>query len=223
MSTWAVIPAYNESARLPHVLRGLAGIGLNVVVVDDGSADSTAEVAAVHGVFVLRHLINRGQGAALRTGVQFAISRGAEEVVTFDADGQHQPQDVAALLAALRTRKADLVLGSRFLGSAPGIPYHRWLLLKLGIVFTRLTTGLHLTDVHNGLRAMTVDAARKLAFTEDGMAHASQILSMAAKQKLRIKEVPCSIVYTAQSLEKGQRTSGAFRILGRLAISRLLR
>jgi glycosyltransferase involved in cell wall biosynthesis len=223
MHSWVVIPAYNEASRLSQVLAGLPGIGLKVVVVDDGSVDETANVAATHGAFVLRHLINRGQGAALRTGIQFAISKGAVEIITFDADGQHQTEDIQALTGALRTPDIDLVLGSRFLGSAPGIPLHRWVILKLAIMFTRLTTGLHLTDVHNGLRAMTVDAARKLEFTEDGMAHASQILSMAAKQKLRIKEVPCSIVYSSQSLEKGQRSSAAFRILGRLAISRIVR
>lgn len=223
MNIWVVIPAYNEASRLSHVLCGLSGRGYDVVVVDDGSGDDTAEVAASHGVIVLKHLINRGQGAALRTGIQFALSQGAQEIITFDADGQHQPEDLETLTSTLQKDDVDLVLGSRFLGSAPGIPLHRWVMLKLAVMFTRLTTGLHLTDVHNGLRAMTVYAARKLEFTEDGMAHASQILSMAAKQKLRIKEVPCSIVYSTQSLEKGQRTSAAFRILGRLAISRIVR
>lgn len=223
MSSWVVIPAYNECNRLPHVLKGLVGRGLHIVVVDDGSSDGTAEVAAGHEVFVLRHLINRGQGAALRTGVQFAISQDAQEIVTFDADGQHQADDIPVLLAALREGDVDLVLGSRFLGSAPGIPFHRRIMLKLAIVFTRVTTGLNLTDVHNGLRAMTAEAARRLTFTEDGMAHASQILSIAAQLRLRITEVPCSIHYSPQSLEKGQRTSAAIGILGRLAISRIVR
>jgi len=223
MESWIVIPAYNEEKRIGHVLRGLREKPYRVVVVDDGSWDQTAEIASRAGVFVLRHLINRGQGAALQTGIQFALSHGAKEVITFDADGQHQPEDLCSLVKVLRTTQADLVVGSRFLGSAPGIPVHRWCLLKMAVVFTRFTTGLDLTDVHNGLRAMTADAARKLSFTEDGMAHASQILSMAARLKLRVHEVPCSIVYSEQSLAKGQRSSAAFRILGRLAISRLLR
>ena len=223
MRSWIVIPAYNEAARLTHVLRGLRDKPFQIVVIDDGSGDKTAAVATAAGVFVLRHLINRGQGAALRTGIQFALDHGAEEVITFDADGQHQPEDLSSLVKVLRTTQADLVVGSRFLGSAPGIPLHRWCLLKMAVVFTRFTTGLNLTDVHNGLRAMTAEAAGKLSFTEDGMAHASQILSMAARLKLRVHEVPCSIVYSEQSLAKGQRSSAAFRILGRLAISRLLR
>ena len=223
MQSWIVIPAYNEENRLAQVLRGLREKPYRIVVVDDGSWDHTANVAAEIGVFVLRHMINRGQGAALRTGIQFALDHGAEEVITFDADGQHQSEDLCSLVKVLRTTQADLVVGSRFLGSAPGIPLHRWCLLKMAVVFTRFTTGLNLTDVHNGLRAMTADAARKLSFTEDGMAHASQILSMAARLKLRVHEVPCSIVYSEQSLAKGQRSSAAFRVLGRLAISRLIR
>jgi glycosyltransferase involved in cell wall biosynthesis len=223
MQSWIVIPAYNEEARLPHVLRGLIAKQFRIIVVDDGSADRTASVAKNAGAIVLRHLINRGQGAALRTGIQFALEHGAEEIITFDADGQHQPEDLSSLTTVLRTTGADLVVGSRFLGSAPGIPLHRWCLLKLAVVFTRITTGLHLTDVHNGLRAMTAEAARRLTFTEDGMAHASQILSMAARLRLSVHEVPCSVVYSEQSLAKGQRSSAAFRILGRLAISRLVR
>lgn len=223
MQSWIIIPAYNEETRLAQVLRGLNLNLFRIVVVDDGSSDHTASVAKNAGVVVLRHLINRGQGAALRTGIQYALDQGAKEIITFDADGQHQAEDLSSLLNVLRTTGADLVVGSRFLGSAPGIPLHRWCLLKLAVVFTRITTGLNLTDVHNGLRAMTAEAAGKLTFTEDGMAHASQILSMAARLKLSVHEVPCSVVYSEQSLAKGQRSSAAFRILGRLAISRLVR
>ena len=223
MRSWIIIPAFNEETRLANVLRGLRDKTFSIVVVDDGSGDRTALVAKNAGAVVLRHLINRGQGAALRTGIQFALEHGAEEIITFDADGQHQPEDLSLLITVLRKTGADLVLGSRFLGNAPGIPLHRWCLLKLAVVFTRITTGLNLTDVHNGLRAMTAEAARKLTFTEDGMAHASQILSMAARLRLRVHEVPCSIVYSEQSLAKGQRSTAAFRILGRLAISRLVR
>lgn len=223
MRSWIIIPAFNEETRLANVLHGLRDKTFSIVVVDDGSGDRTASVAKNAGAVVLRHLINRGQGAALRTGIQFALEHGAEEIITFDADGQHQPEDLALLITVLRKTGADLVLGSRFLGNAPGIPLHRWCLLKLAVVFTRITTGLNLTDVHNGLRAMTAEAARKLTFTEDGMAHASQILSMAARLRLRVHEVPCSIVYSEQSLAKGQRSTAAFRILGRLAISRLVR
>jgi len=219
--TWIVVPAWNESARLGDVLSSFERVGFSVVVVDDGSADDTAEVAKQAGIWVLKHLVNRGQGAALRTGIDFALRQGAERVITFDADGQHRAADLPNLLTPIEDGSADLVLGSRFLGDAPGIPVLRKCLLKVAVLFTRLTSGVRLTDAHNGLRAMTRDAAEKLRFSEDGMAHASQIISIAARERLRIKEVPCTISYTAQTLAKGQSNNAAFKILGRLVISRL--
>lgn len=221
--SWIVIPAWNESTRLPEVLRGLQGLPYKVVVVDDGSADATAERAKQAGVWVLRHLVNRGQGAALRTGIDFAVKQGAQTIVTFDADGQHRAADLAALIKPIEDDTADLVLGSRFLGSCPGIPVLRKLLLKTAVMFTRVTTGLKLTDAHNGLRAMSLQAAERIRFTEDGMAHASQIISIAAREQLRVKEIPCTISYSSQTLAKGQSNKAALTILGRLLISRLTR
>ncbi len=221
--TWIVVPAFNEALRLPAVLAQLVHIDAEIVVVDDGSRDDTSRVATVANVWVLRHLINRGQGAALRTGIEFALQHGATEIVTFDADGQHSAEDIAAILAPIQRGDADLTVGSRFLGSAPGIPWYRIALLKLAVVFTRLTTGLKLTDAHNGLRAMSAATASRLRFSEDGMAHASQILSMAAREKMRVVEVPCTITYTSATLEKGQSNRAAFKILGRLVISRITR
>ncbi len=223
MSIWVIVPAFNEMHRVVGVLDDLSALSASVVVVDDGSYDQTAELAASRNVHVLRHMVNRGQGAALLTGIDFALSRGATFLVTFDSDGQHRAADVPQMIEILNRSEADLVLGSRFLGSAPGIPLHRRVLLKLAVLFTRLTTGMRLTDAHNGLRAMTADAARPLRFSEDGMAHASQILSLAARSRLRVVEVPCQIRYTTESLEKGQKSSAAFKVLGRLAIARLLK
>jgi polyprenyl-phospho-N-acetylgalactosaminyl synthase len=222
-STWIVIPAWNESTRLPEVLRGLRDVRCEIVVVDDGSADTTAEVGKQAGVWVLRHLVNRGQGAALRTGIDFALKQGAQTIVTFDADGQHRAADLPVLLQPIEDNTADLVLGSRFLGSCPGIPALRRLLLKSAVLFTRITTGLKLTDAHNGLRAMSRLAAERIRFSEDGMAHASQIISLAARENLRIKEIPCTITYSSQTLAKGQSNKAALSILGRLVISRLTR
>lgn len=222
-TAWIVIPAYNEAVRLPKVLDDLRSFSCQVVVVDDGSRDESAQLAALRNVWVLRHLINRGQGAALRTGIEFALEQGAERIVTFDADGQHSADDLSNLLQPILSGQADLTLGSRFLGSAPGIPWYRKLLLKAAVVFTRLSTGLKLTDSHNGLRAMSAEAAKRLAFSEDGMAHASQILSLAAREQLRIIEVPCTVTYNAATLAKGQSNRAAFAILGRLVISRLTR
>jgi glycosyltransferase involved in cell wall biosynthesis len=221
--TWVVIAAYNESGRIDRVLRELRERDVQVVVVDDGSRDDTADCAAAANVWVLRHLVNRGQGAALRTGIRFALSKGAMEIVTFDGDGQHQASDLPTLLSPIRQGEADLVIGSRFLGQAPGMPWLRRMLLKAAVLFTRLTTGLELTDAHNGLRAMTREAAVQLNYSEDGMAHASQILSLAARNHLRVAEVPCTIQYTDETLSKGQKNDAAFHILSRLTIARVLR
>ncbi len=221
--TWVIIAAWNEATRLPDVLRSLRPLPYEVLVVDDGSSDQTAETAKNFGVWVLRHLVNRGQGAALRTGIEFALQHEAEIIITFDADGQHKSADLTALLKPIQDDEADLVLGSRFLGSCPGIPVLRMLLLKAAVTFTRLTTGLKLTDAHNGLRAMSRFTAERIRFTEDGMAHASQIISIAARERLRVKEAPCTISYSSQTLAKGQSNKAALTILGRLVISRLTR
>src|SRR5205823_1379368 len=134
----------------------------NVIVVDDGSSDDTAAEAARAGAYVLRHPINLGQGAALGTGIRYALLQRAEFIITFDADGQHRPEDIMVLLETARKRGADVVLGSRFLGRASDLPTSRRLLLKLATAYTRFTTGLSLTDAHNGFRLFTRNAAEQL-------------------------------------------------------------
>src|SRR5205807_7673808 len=131
-----------------------------ILVVDDGSDDRTGEIAASAGAIVIRHPINLGQGAALQTGIEVALSAGANVVVTFDADGQHRRDDIWKLIDALADRGVDFALGSRFLGRALGIPATRRWLLRVATLFTRLTTGLDVTDAHNGLRAMTRRGAK---------------------------------------------------------------
>src|SRR5262249_60594568 len=120
---WIVVPAYNEARVLSGVISDLKRDGQReIIVVDDGSSDATTEVAAGCGAVVLRHPINLGQGAALQTGIEFALARGAEIIVTFDADGQHRAADVVRLVEALHIQRADFALGSRFLGSAVNMP-----------------------------------------------------------------------------------------------------
>ncbi len=221
--TWIVVAAYNEAQRLGTTLKALAASYRHIVVVDDGSQDETAAVARGHGVAVLRHLVNRGQGAALQTGILFALRQGAGAVVTFDADGQHSPADIARLLQPVLANEADVALGSRFLGETHGLPHSRWLTLKLGVLFTRLTSQLPVTDTHNGLRALSRHAAQRIRITQDRMAHASEILDEVRRHGLRYREVPVTIHYTAGTLAKGQSSWAAFRILGQILISRVLR
>lgn len=211
-----VIPAYNEARVLGEVVRGLRTIAPRITVVDDGSQDETAVVASRAGATVLRHPVNRGQGAALQTGLRHAVASGVAFVVTFDADDQHRPEDVETLVAPLRTGEVDVVLGSRFLASAEDvreIPALRRWLLRMAILFTRWMSGLRVTDTHNGLRAFTRRAAGRIHISADRMAHASEILDQIHRLELRYREVPVRVRYTEYSRTKGQKNSSAVRIL----------
>jgi glycosyltransferase involved in cell wall biosynthesis len=218
---WVVIAAYNEARALGRVLADLAGLPYRILVVDDGSRDATAEVAARGGAEVIRHPINLGQGAALQTGIDYALTRGATHLVTFDADGQHRPEDIAALLAALSAPNAEFALGSRFRGAAFDLPPLRRAMLRAATCFTRLTTGLDVTDAHNGLRAMTRRGAGHVRLRQNRMAHASEILHQIAASGLAYVEVPVTIRYSRYSLAKGQRASELVTILLDLFARRL--
>lgn len=217
------MPAYNEGAVIASALKPLIERGFSVVVVDDGSADDTSAQARALGASVLRHVVNLGQGAALQTGIDWALAQGAALVCTYDADGQHDVKDVQALLDALNSAGADVALGSRFLGEAGAIPPLRRLVLKAAIWFTRLHTGLALTDSHNGLRAFTRRAVSQFRIRQPGMAHASEILEHIARLGLKYVEVPVTISYTSYSLKKGQSALGSVRVLLDLWVGRALR
>lgn len=221
--TWIVIPAYREEARLRTTLDELIDRYPNIVVVDDGSPDDTGLVAREAGVWVLRHPINRGQGAALQTGIDFALQRGATAIVTFDADGQHDPDDIPAILAPVLSGDADVALGSRFLGKTVGIPLSRWIVLKLAILFTRVVSRISVTDTHNGFRAFSRKAAIQLRIRQDRMAHASEILDEVRRLGLRYREVPVTIRYSAATLAKGQSSWNAVRIVWQLLIGRVVK
>jgi glycosyltransferase involved in cell wall biosynthesis len=222
MRIWVVIAAYNEARVIARVAGEVARRGYHVVVVDDGSADGTADCAAAAAA-VVRHPVNLGQGAALQTGIDYARQHGADVIVTFDADGQHRATDIERLVAALREAPADFALGSRFLGDAIALSTARRLLLRAATVFTQLTTGLRLTDTHNGLRAMTRRGAEKIRLRQNRMAHASEILAQIAASGLPYVEVPVRIEYTAYSIAKGQRLGDALAILLDLFARRLYR
>ncbi len=208
-----VIAAYNESRMIGAVVAELRAAGYPVIVVDDGSRDDTAEAASSNGAIVVRHPINLGQGAALQTGIEFALEQGAETIVTFDADGQHRVADIPALCEALIKSQADFALGSRALGASVNAPLSRRILLKLATWFTRLSTGMRVTDTHNGLRAMTRRGAQALKLRQNRMAHASELLQQIADSRLRYVEVPVTIQYSAYSLAKGQSLGDALTIL----------
>jgi glycosyltransferase involved in cell wall biosynthesis len=220
-NTWVVIAAYNEGQVIRDVVAGLRAEWPNVVVVDDGSVDATAHEAEAAGAFVIQHPVNLGQGAALATGLQYCIEIGAQYIVNFDADGQHHVEDIQVLVDKASQPDVDIVIGSRFLGETRAMPRRRKLLLKAAVLFTRITTGLKVTDAHNGLRCFTLEAAKKIKITQNRMAHASEILEEIARHKLRVAEVPVTITYTEYSLAKGQRLSNSINILLELFLGRL--
>jgi polyprenyl-phospho-N-acetylgalactosaminyl synthase len=220
---YVVIAAYNEGAVISRVVADVKRAGYPVVVVDDGSRDATADHARSAGAIVIEHPFNLGQGAALQTGIDYAVAQNAEIIVTFDADGQHRVSDISRLTDALVQEQADFALGSRFLGQAPNLPPVRRLMLRAATLFTRLTSGLQVTDTHNGLRAMTRNGATAIRLQQNRMAHASECLSQIGASGLRYVERPVTIEYTAYSLAKGQNMRDAVLILLDLFARRLYR
>ena len=218
-----VIAAFNEASTIGDVVRNLRENYPNVVVVDDGSTDGTGGCALASGAVVLRHPVNLGQGAALQTGITYALAQGGEFVVTFDADGQHTSADLAIMMRALIRNDAEVALGSRFLGKAVGISKARRTLLRSAVLLTRLITGLKVTDAHNGLRIFTRTAARKIKISQNRMAHASELLDQIARHKMRYVEVAVTISYTRHSVAKGQTLLGAADIIGDLVLGKLAR
>jgi glycosyltransferase involved in cell wall biosynthesis len=210
---YVVIAAYNESATITRVVEEARHAGYSVIVIDDGSRDVTGDRASAADATVIVHPFNLGQGAALQTGMEYAITQLADIVVTFDADGQHRVSDIVRLTDALVEQKADFALGSRFLGGVPNVPLLRRLVLHAATLFTQLTTGLQVTDTHNGLRAMTRRGAAAIKLRQNRMAHASEFLQQIAASKLRYVEIPVTVEYTRYSLAKGQRLADSVLIL----------
>lgn len=224
-NVWAVVPAYNEETTIAGVIEGLKRFVSHIVVVDDCSRDGTRRIAGERGAIVLYHRINRDQGAALQTGMDYALMHGADIIIHFDADGQHCAEDVPSLLGPLRAGMCDVVLGSRFLrfDTHISMPPARRFFLKIAIFFTYLFSGIRLSDTHNGLRAFSRDAAQRIRITENGKAHASEILHEIARLRLRVVEVPITIRYTAYSLARGDSSlKRTFDVLRRLIWTKLL-
>lgn len=221
-SACVIIPMYNESRVVAAVVRQVREAFDMVVCVDDGSRDQSADKAHRAGAIVIRHPLNMGQGAALRTGIDYALSiPTVRHIVTFDADGQHDVRDAANMLGHARGAGIDVVLGSRFLGSASQTPGGRRRLLRLALAFTRLTTRLPVTDTHNGLRVFSRSAAQRMKLEQTGMAHASEILALIAHHRLVFAELPVSISYTDHSRRKGQSNLNAVNILHELMTAKL--
>lgn len=215
--TWLVVPLFNEETVIGDVVRSALTIFPHLVCVDDGSSDESAQRAREAGAAVVDHPINLGQGAALQTGIAYALAQpGAQYFVTFDADGQHRVEDAAAMVEVLRAGEVDVVFGSRFLDDRTDPGFLKKAVLKTAIAFSNLTSGVHLTDSHNGLRAFNRTAACALDIKQNRMAHASEIVEQVGRLKLRHTEIPVHVLYTEYSRSKGQSLLNSVNILTEL-------
>jgi glycosyltransferase involved in cell wall biosynthesis len=207
-----IIPVYNEGEVIESVVLDVLKNFKNVVCVNDGSKDNSSEQIEKTKAYLVEHPINMGQGAALQTGIEFARQLDVDYFVTFDADGQHRIEDVKSMVKEINKGKVDIVLGSRFLGSTPGITKSKKFILKLAIKFSNATSGLKLTDTHNGLRVFNRKVAEGLQITLSDMSHASEILEIISAKKYRYVEVPVTIEYSDYSKGKGQSLINAVNI-----------
>lgn len=216
---WVVIPLYNEASVVSSVVSALQPHFPHIVCVDDGSTDGSAEAAEAAGARVIRHPVNLGQGAALQTGIEFALARPATRyIVTFDADGQHRPEDAAEMVRLARREDLAIVFGSRFLDDRTKPGRLKRVVLKTAVWVTNKTTGLTLTDAHNGLRVIRRDAAQGVSLVQDRMAHATEIVMQLGDSGLPWAEFPVELLYTDYSRSKGQSLLNSVNILVDLVV-----
>jgi len=214
---WLVVPLYNEGEVIQQVITDALTTFPHIVCVDDGSSDNSASQAAEAGAVVVSHPINLGQGAAIQTGIAYALQQpGAKYIVTFDSDGQHRVEDATVMVDILRVEPVDVVFGSRFLDGRTQPGLLKKIVLKTAIAFSNATSGVRLTDTHNGLRAFSRAGASALSIKQNRMAHASEIVEQVGKAGLRYAEHPVHILYTDYSRKKGQSLLNSVNILTEL-------
>lgn len=208
-----IIPVFNEGKVIEGVINEVLKVYPTVICINDGSSDDSDEKVQRTKAFLVNHPINMGQGAALQTGLDFALQdEGNEYFVTFDADGQHRVEDVAKMLKTLKQKKLDIVLGSRFMGEAENMGQLKKIILKTAVKFSNTISGLRLTDTHNGLRVMNRKAAESMQLRMSDYSHASEIIERIIEKKLKYTEVPVKIIYTEYSMSKGQSLINAINI-----------
>lgn len=212
--TWVAIPMYNEATMIGSVVEGLLSDFPYVVCVDDGSSDDSVAVARAAGAYVVQHPINLGQGASLQTAFEFALRDPMmTEVLTFDADGQHLVEDAKGMVKKLRDDDLDVVIGSRFLDDRTTLGAAKKAVLRTAALYTRATTGMALTDAHNGLRVLDRGLVERVEIRQNRMAHASELVEQIGALKVRWSEYPTHIVYTDYSKAKGQSLLNSVNIL----------
>lgn len=220
--TFVIIPAFNEAKRIGAVISEIQKKGeYRIVVVDDDSSDLTIDTAKKYGVEILSHIINRGPGAATQTGLTYAYNQGAEYFITIDGDGQHDVSDLEVILKTVMDKDVDVVFGSRMLGGSPKPPLIRRIFNVIANVVTFFLSSIWLSDTQTGFKAFNRRAVSKIGLTTDGYEFCSEIVTQVKYHNLKYKEVPISVYYTKESMEKGQNFATGLRTVFRLFIMAL--
>lgn len=201
-----VVPCYNEGEIIESVIDGIADIGdFKIIVVDDGSSDATFQnLLNKKDILILRHRVNRGKGAAVKTGIMAANLLSVDIVVTMDGDGQHYPTDIATIIDPILNDEADVVLGTRMMDSE-GMPFIKVIANKIGNLFTWLLYGLLVSDSQSGFRAYSRYAALIIDTKADKYEYDSKVIREIKNNRLRFKEVPIGVCYTEYSMGKPQK------------------
>ncbi len=218
---FVIVPCFNEANHIVRkTITSIIDLGYNVVAIDDGSTNGM-DLSGLD-IFVLKHQINLGQGAAIQTGIEFSIKKGGNYFVTFDADGQHDANEIEGMINLLKAGKYDMIFGSRFLpGASTNISTLKKIIIQLARGINFCLTGILLSDAHNGFRAFNLNAAKKIKLKENKMAHASEFLLEVKRNHLTFIEYPVTIQYTDYSIKKGQKVSNSVQIIFDLIIAKI--
>jgi glycosyltransferase involved in cell wall biosynthesis len=204
---FVVVPAYNEETVITSVIHEIRNAGYsNIVIIDDGSKDQTQDAAKQAGAIAFKHQINRGKGAATKTGIEAAKLLGADIIITMDGDGQHDPHDIKNLINPIQKNHCDVVLGSRLI-NPKGMPGYKILHNKIGNILVWYLYGLYVTDSQSGFRAYSRHAAEVINTKTDRYEYDSEVIREIYKYQLKYQEIPIQVRYTDYSMGKIHKQS----------------
>lgn len=216
------IPAYNEASRIENVVRECLKVSPHVIVVDDGSKDSTGQYAAQAGARVFRHVINRGLGGAIQTAFAYARLSDTDILVTIDGDGSFLPSEIPSLIQPIDEGRAQVVFGSRF-KNRQAMPWKRRLGNRVAGLVTGILFGSWGVDSQSGFRAFHRDAFSLMELRSQRMEISTEIVAEVHRRHFTVAEIPVSVTYDAYSAAKGQGFREGLKTLGALILHRLSR
>lgn len=224
MKLLIVIPAFNEERLIAQVLssipKKISGFNyISKIIINDGSSDNIKVIAHKLKTPIITHIINRGLGAALATGFEYARNENYDVLVTFDADGQHEGKDIERLIKPILQKEADVVIGSRLLSNSP-MPLTRKIINKTSNILTFILFAVWTTDSQSGLRVFNKLAINKIRLKSQRMEVSSEIFKEISRLKLRLSEIPINSIYTSYSLGKGQKITNAPNVFWKLLLHR---